>query len=305
LVFESSNGLHVDYVLAAANLKAAMYGIPGTRERSLVMDMMKQVNVPEFTPLSDVKIAENDAEAEAINDNDVDDDRLEQLQSDLPPPTDLSGVTITPLEFEKDDDMNFHMDFIVAASNLRATNYDIATADRHKSKLIAGKIIPAIATTTSLVSGLACLELYKLAHGNKKLESYKNGFVNLALPFFAFSEPIPPEKKKYIDTEFSEWDRFDMEGDMTLRELMAYFKDTYSLEITMLSHGVTLLYTFFMAATKKEERMDKKMTELVQEALDRELDPSLKALVFQICCNDPDGEDVEVPPVRYSLPAPS
>lgn len=32
----------------------------------------------------------------------------------------------------QDDDHNFHMDYIVAASNLRAENYEIAPADRHK-----------------------------------------------------------------------------------------------------------------------------------------------------------------------------
>lgn len=89
-------------------------------------------------------------------------DDLEDLAAKLPAPSSMPGYRLNPVEFEKDDDTNHHIDFITAASNLRAANYSIAPADRHKTKQIAGKIIPAIATTTSLVTGLVCLELFKV-----------------------------------------------------------------------------------------------------------------------------------------------
>lgn len=98
------------------------------------------------------------------NGDSVDQDRVQIIVKELENLGPLN-FKVTPLEFEKDDDTNLHMDYIVACSNLRATNYKIQTADRHTSKLIAGKIIPAIATSTTVVSGLATLELYKIAQG--------------------------------------------------------------------------------------------------------------------------------------------
>lgn len=47
----------------------------------------------------------------------------------------LNPKAIKPLmaiDFEKDDDSNHHMEFITAASNLRAENYEIQPADRMK-----------------------------------------------------------------------------------------------------------------------------------------------------------------------------
>ena len=87
------------------------------------------------------------------------------------------------------------------------------------------------------------------------MEEYKNGFVNLALPFFAFSEPIEAAKFKYNDVDWNLWDRFDVIGDVTLEELIHHFKEKHQLEITMLSCGAIMLYSFFTQPKKLAERM--------------------------------------------------
>jgi len=151
--------------------------------------------VPVFKPKQGVKIHTNDTEAQNAmkSGSSMESQLLGEIIDKLVNITNKKEFKIQQIEFEKDDDSNLHMDFIVACSNLRAENYDITPADRHKSKLIAGRIIPAIATTTSLIVGLDCIELYKLIQGRDNIESYKSSFVNLTLPFFGLSEPMPPK----------------------------------------------------------------------------------------------------------------
>jgi len=302
IIFDINNTLHLDYILTAANLRAETYNINQIRDRVYIANVVSSVKVPEFVPKSGVRIAENDSQITNGSSN-YDQSKLTKTQEDLPSTDSIKNIKIIPLEFEKDDDSNLHIDFIVAASNLRATNYGIQPADRHRSKLIAGKIIPAIATTTSVVAGLVCQEFIKLARGLKDLEKYKNGFVNLALPFFGFSEPLLAPKSKYYDIEWTLWDRFEVEGELTLNEFLNYFKDKHALEITMLSQGVCMLYSFFMPKTKREERINTKMSEIVRNISRKKIEPHVKSLVFEICCNNTDGEDVEVPYVKYNLPS--
>ena len=305
--FDVNDPLHLDFVVAAANLRAANYGLKGETDLNVFRKVLPAVMVPEFQ-VKQVKIAENDEELKRQQEESsmmVDaDSQATDIIKKLPSPQQLAGYRMVPAEFEKDDDANFHMDFITAASNLRARNYAIAEADKHKTKLVAGKIIPAIATTTALVTGLVCLELYKLVDGKRDVESYKCGFVNLALPLFAFSEPVKCETYDAGTWQWSLWDKVVIDGSqtpLTLQQFCEYFQEHYDCEVNMLSYGVSILHSFFSAPAKRKARMVMTMPELVEHVTKKPLDPSMRLLPFEVCCVNADDEDVDLPPVMYKM----
>jgi len=156
-------------------------------------------------------------------------------------------------EFEKDDDTNYHIDYITSCSNMRAWNYKIQPATRLKCKVIAGKIIAALATTTALVSGLVELEFYKIVMGLRKgkitqpaadgkeakevdWNPYFNSNVNLATSVFNLFEVQEPKRTKdafndimqmeykAIPTGWTKWDKIVVDqGDLTLAQLFEVF----------------------------------------------------------------------------------
>lgn len=332
LEFDATNSTHLSFVIAAAHLHAFNYGI---KIISNVADghyikVMENMIIPEFSPNPAIKIKADDNEPDenaTLAESNFDDNKeLVDIVSTLPSPKSLPGFKLAPVEFEKDDDSNFHIDFITAASNLRAQNYAIAEADRHKTKFIAGKIIPAIATTTALVTGLVVLELYKIIDGKSDIEQYKNGFVNLALPFFGFSEPIASPKGKYVGktgevTIDKIWDRFEVE-DITLEQFLKEFAEK-GLNIMMLSSGVSLLYASFYRPNKVKDRMNLKyvvcsdlrymsnnlclfrLSHLVETISKKPIPGHQKNVIFEMAVEDqaenPEERDVEVPYVMVKL----
>ncbi|KAK7928208.1 hypothetical protein PG985_005206 [Apiospora marii] len=306
LKFDPKNPTHLGFVVSAANLHAFNYNINASGvTKDTYLKVLDNMIVPDFTPDSGVKIQEKDSDPDPSANTGFDDEgELQKLTESLPAPNKMAGFKLTPVEFEKDDDTNHHIDFITSASNLRAENYKIEQADRHKTKFIAGKIIPAIATTTALVTGLVVLELYKIVDGKTDIEQYKNGFINLALPFFGFSEPIASPKVEYQGPDGKVtldkiWDRFEVE-DITLKELIDTFEKR-GLNISMLSSGVSLLYASFFPPAKLKDRLSMKLSQLVETISKKPIPEHQKDVIFEMVAEDMNEEDVEVPYIKVKI----
>jgi len=302
LVFDINEPTHLQFVIAAANIHAYNYGLRGETDPAIFKKVISAMKIPEFVPKAGVKVQTSDSEPLPQQEEPAD-DGMADLRKELRPPSDYVGVRLNPAEFEKDVDENHHIDFVTAASNLRALNYSIPIASRHQTKQIAGKIIPAIATTTSLVTGLVCLELYKIIDGKKKLEDYKNGFVNLALPFFGFSEPIAAKKSKFAGKEWTLWSRIAFQWEPTLAEFLAAFKEEHGLNVTMVSYGNSLLWMFFgdiqtdqkTLTGVQKKRLQMKIGDLAESVAHTVIPAWKKNLIVEVLPTDDDGEDVEVP----------
>lgn len=80
------------------------------------------------------------------------------------------------LDFSKDSAAD--LDFVTAATNLRAHTFGIAAQSRFDVKSIAGNIIPAIATTNAIVAGLEVVEALKLLDGQDVVEACRYTWCN-------------------------------------------------------------------------------------------------------------------------------
>uniref|UniRef100_A0A8B9MNV3 E1 ubiquitin-activating enzyme n=1 Tax=Accipiter nisus TaxID=211598 RepID=A0A8B9MNV3_9AVES len=191
--FEFNDPLHYGFIVSAAKLFATVYCVPFTE---------KVIHTATVFPSHNLDVVQTDETARKPDHIPVssEDERnaIFQLEKSIVSNEALENdLQMKPISFEKDDDSNGHIDFITAASNLRAKMYNIEPADRFKTKRIAGKIIPAIATATAAVSGLVALELIKVV-GGYPADAYKNCFLNLAIPIMVFTETLRIIIKMYI-----------------------------------------------------------------------------------------------------------
>lgn len=283
--FDCSNQDHMNYLEAASNLWAKTHGIDGNNDRDTLSMMVQEIEIPQFSSDENCHISVTDEEEKNKTIDEIN-------ESCIPDLSHLSEYKLYSQEFEKDDDTNYHIDFITASSNMRALNYDIATASKHKTKGIAGKIIPAIATTTSLVAGLVSLELYKVVQGHNKLNQFRSGFINLALPYFGFADPIQSKVNKFKDKDYTIWDHIEIRDEMTLGQFIEYFEKEYGTDICTLTYGALMLHAFFIPSNN----MDKTISQIIEEKTKQSLNKQM--VVLTVISSD---DDVDVPQVKYFL----
>jgi ubiquitin-activating enzyme E1 len=167
------------------------------------------------------------------------------------------------VHFNKDD--KIHMDFIYAASSIRAMNYDIETIDRETTYKIVGKIIPALATTTTLVGGLVTIELMKNIRDMQEFGVYgfnsQNSFINLAQPFLLCSNPVQVKVNEMGNYKYTLWDKKEY-FDCTLKNLIAHLnKEIGEFDIYSISFEQFTILNTTMPQQEKNEKMNKMISD--------------------------------------------
>ena len=208
-------------------------------------------------------------------------------------------------EFEKDDDLNGHVEFLYAASNLRAQNFRIENCDIYKVKTIAGKITPSIATTTASIVGLVSLQFYTLKQ-NYDINYLRDCNFNLAFNNYMFISPSEcefeinaeenKEKIKYIPEEFTIWDFIEINQSITIREFINYVKENYNVKITSISSNNLNLFEL----NKQNDKIDSKIEEIYNEISKYKLFEKKRFLILDVL-GDCKGLTAKMPKFKYNF----
>ena len=274
----------LNFLESTTHLIAQTCGLDNNFTRYELIESLVDYDLYDFQIDKDKLIASNDSELSKESDN----KKIESNEHKLPDKVD----TLFPLQFEKDDDMNWHVTFITAASNMRSSNYGIPTTTYDEAKGIAGKIIPAVATTTSIVAGLISMELIKYCCEIDKIDMYKSWFVSLANNILIASEPIPPPMLKFGETIINSWCKFDLTNDVTLNKFIEIYENKFNTKIGMVLNGASMMFANFMPCNIG----DKLLSDIFHEKYNIDLFSSKIELIIAS-----EEDDVELPTIQVKL----
>jgi len=258
---------HLNYVFHGANLYAFIFGLGECFDPKVIADIAQKLKAPKWSPSKKTIKLEEDKKEEKTNEiSEADEKEKEELRNFLST-LEISKYKdkITAVEFEKDVDENHHIDWITAATNMRSWNYYIEPSLKSTVRMTAGKIIPAIATTTATITGFVQIEIFKQVFGLKH-EAHRGVTLDLGTNAFRcelLPDPIVKKdfkekvekgedemQRKIIETQqwrsfpqkgVSVWDKMVINrGDLSWAELVKEIETTYPVKVEALfKKGVT------------------------------------------------------------------
>jgi len=236
----------IDFLENTTNILCNIYSLEDqefTREE--LMQVVLDFRIPEFTPDDSKKIAKNDKELKEMKEDNKENILLDNL---------YFKDSYYPQQFEKDDDTNWHVKWMTSASNCRAELYNIEPASEFVTKGISGKIIPAVATTTSTIVGLICIELLKYTMKKDKIENYKSYFLNLSDNTFIGADPMDARVIKIGDKVFNQWDKLEFKAteDSNIEDFINYFNNKLDINIETICLDSSIIYSDMLGGDKSE-----------------------------------------------------
>ena len=342
--FDINNELCILYIQKFILILSHALGIKFTKEelsKENIKLICSKIKLPEFIPqiikfdndgnleenedqiYYDDNENENEKENELENQNDINEEKenenkikVKNILKDLMSinEKEFNESEINPEIFEKDHDENGHIDFVHVSAILRAKNYNIDECDRNKTKIISGKIIPTILTSTAAIAGIASLQIYTLLQTHE-IDYIRNcSFLDLGLNNYIFTMPSEPNYMednldskivgrpvKVIPKGRTVWDKIQIKGSRTCGELIEFLKKEYNIDVDMLICGeVILINTLFESSKKK---MDLKLEDIYNEKAKYKLEKNYMIIniVAEIADVEIEGKKVETASVDMPL----
>ena len=324
LPFNSENELIILYIKKYAEILAKSLSIPIIDNDEYIKNKCRSFKIEKFIPIIKKNIINYNRYNRSKEDESIEEKKIkkkkktEEIEARLKKqkdnyekikeeankikmPANISNI-FKIVEFEKDDDSNGHIEFLYAASNLRAINFRIENCDIYKVKMISGKIIPAIATTTAGIVGLVSLQLYTLKQ-KEDIQYLRDCNINLTYNNYNFTSPIPcdyikdndvSDNTKYIPEKFTIWDYLEINKSMTVKEFIQYMIDSYNVKINSISCNNLNLYEI----DSRNTNYDKKLEEVYNEISKIKLFDNKRFLILDILGNF-EKSIVKMPKIKY------
>ena len=215
------------------------------------------------------------------------------------------NIKLTEIKFDKLNDQNQHVNFIMSSANIKAENYKIGECDFLKAKTCSGKFQPIIGTVSCTIAGLISLQIISLSQFNllngkiEQIENIKNCFLNLGINIYLMTELFPRKIHKdiisgnnvlikAIPENWKTWDKIRIEKSLTVFDFINYFSKEYNVKITNIINCHNKILSSFT-----EEQLKEKVEFLLNDNENKcKINLEVKGLTEK-------NEKVEMPYIEY------